>query len=158
MRRGRSRGEASNEGVWFFWSRTSLRKKEGRNKERVSRKLDNPDLALTSHTAGHHPALLKVSAIGGIDAVVAIVSFGHVPHPIERDRLGVGDDRYWFLRSDERARERRDEQTGPAGVGLCVVGVLEPEDVARELDDRVLEPPSGPDQGDTALARVADRT
>mgnify|MGYP002144218914 CR=1 FL=1 len=36
-----------------------------------------------------------------------------------------------------------------------VIGVSDPENVARELDDRVLEPPSRPDEWDTALAGVA---
>src|SRR5438132_13183511 len=43
------------------------------------------------------------------------------------------------------------------GARLGVVGVSEPENVARELDDRVLETASGADEGDAALARVADR-
>jgi hypothetical protein len=38
-----------------------------------------------------------------------------------------------------------------------MVGVLDPEDVARELDDRVLEAPSGSDQRDTPLAGEPDR-
>src|SRR5262245_10759224 len=37
-----------------------------------------------------------------------------------------------------------------------MVGVSEPENVARELDDRVLEAASGPDEGNTALAGVSD--
>jgi len=37
-----------------------------------------------------------------------------------------------------------------------MVGVSVPEDVARELDDRVLETPSGADQRNAALARVAN--
>jgi len=37
-----------------------------------------------------------------------------------------------------------------------VVGVPEPENVARELDDRVLEATSGADERNTALARVAN--
>lgn len=37
-----------------------------------------------------------------------------------------------------------------------MVCVLDPEDVARELDDRVLEATSGPDQRDSALAGEPD--
>jgi hypothetical protein len=36
-----------------------------------------------------------------------------------------------------------------------VVRVLDPEDVARELDDRVLKTSSGPDERDSALAGEA---
>jgi hypothetical protein len=39
---------------------------------------------------------------------------------------------------------------------LAVVRVLDPENVARDLDDRVLEPPSGAHQRNSALTRVAN--
>ncbi len=96
-----SRSEAGNERVWFFWSRTSLRQKEGRYEERVIRKLDNPDFSLAANAAGYHSALLKLTAIGRIDAVVAIVRFGHVLHRVERSCPGAGDDGDWLLCSDE---------------------------------------------------------
>jgi hypothetical protein len=35
--------------------------------------------------------------------------------------------------------------------------MLDPEHIARDLDDRVLESTSSPDQWDTPLARVPDR-
>jgi hypothetical protein len=38
-----------------------------------------------------------------------------------------------------------------------VVGVLKAEDVARELDDRVLKAPSGSDERDPAFAGEPDR-
>jgi len=37
-----------------------------------------------------------------------------------------------------------------------VVRILDTEDVARELDDRVLKAPSGSNQGDASLAREAN--
>jgi len=37
-----------------------------------------------------------------------------------------------------------------------MIGVLEAEDIARELDDRVLEAASGPDERHPALAREPD--
>src|SRR5438132_8963034 len=43
------------------------------------------------------------------------------------------------------------------GARLGVVGVSEPENVARELDDRVLEAASGTDEGNSPFPRVADR-
>jgi hypothetical protein len=39
-----------------------------------------------------------------------------------------------------------------------MVGVLDPEDVARELDDRVLKSSSGPDEREATLARVTNRS
>jgi len=37
-----------------------------------------------------------------------------------------------------------------------MVGILDPEDIARELDDRVLEAASGPDERDPALSGEPD--
>jgi len=39
-----------------------------------------------------------------------------------------------------------------------VIGILEPKDVARELDDRVLKASSSPDERHTSLASVSNRT
>lgn len=58
--------------------------------------------------------------------------------------------------ADERAGERRDDQLQGVRARLGVVGVSDPENVARELDDRVLEAPSGPDERNSPLARVAN--
>ena len=59
---------------------------------------------------------------------------------------GIGQNPYLPFLSNQRARERSDYE--PLGVGIClgVVGVSEPEDVARELDDRVLKAGSGGDE------------
>src|SRR5262245_11402621 len=58
--------------------------------------------------------------------------------------------------ADERACQRGDDEARSLGARLCVVGVSEPENVARELDDRVLEAASGADERHAPLARVAD--
>ncbi len=39
-----------------------------------------------------------------------------------------------------------------------MIGILEPKDVARELDDRVLKATSSPDERYTSLASVSNRT
>jgi hypothetical protein len=67
-----------------------------------------------------------------------------------------GKNPYLPLLSNQRARERGDYE--PLGVGIClgVVGVSEPENVARELDDRVLKAGSGADERDTAFARISN--
>ena len=57
-----------------------------------------------------------------------------------------------MLRADERAGQRRDNESLGIGGALGMIGVLEPEDVARELDDRVLEAPSRADERDPTLA------
>jgi len=69
---------------------------------------------------------------------------------------GTGQNRHSLLLSNERAREWSDDE--PLGIGGClgVVGVSEPENVAREPEDRVLEAGSGRDQGHAAFPRVAD--
>ena len=59
---------------------------------------------------------------------------------------GVNPD-YRLRLPDERARERRDNEPPGTGRRLGVIGVSEPENVARELDDRVLEAASGTDEG-----------
>jgi hypothetical protein len=61
-----------------------------------------------------------------------------------------------LLGADERAGQGSDDEALGLGVRLGVVGVLDPEDVARELDDRVLEATSGADEGYAALACMAN--
>src|SRR5262249_28286991 len=77
--------------------------------------------------------------------------------PIEGSRPCAGLDLDRLLLTHERTDERRDHEPRRPWIGLRVVGVLDPEDVARNLDDCVLEPTSGAGEGHPALAGMADR-
>jgi hypothetical protein len=63
-----------------------------------------------------------------------------------------------LLGARERARELGDDRLISVGLDLCVCGALDPEDVARDLDDRALEAASGSDERHAPLAGEADRS
>ncbi len=155
--RGDGCSVARKERVWAPGGRASLRQEEGGHEEGMGRKLNNSNLSLGSHAADDHPARLKLWAVLGIDAVVTVVAFGDLFNTVEHGRACLGYDGDRLRLADERARKGRDQQARPLRVGLCVIGVLKPKDVARELNDRVLKTSSGPDQRHATLARIADR-
>ena len=123
----------------------------------MPRQLDDPDLSGVARTADEKAPIFQHPVVLRIHAVLAVVVFGHLGAAVERCRQRAGANDYTLLLSDERALERRDDESVRVGAAFSMVGVSEPEDVARELDDRVLEAASGADERNPALARVANR-
>src|SRR5262245_2473562 len=119
-------------------------------------KFDDTDLALGSDPADAQPTVLEAAVVVGVDAVVAVVVLGGLGGAVQpcRQRAGAEDDRVGL--AHERARQGRDHEAVSFRARLSVIGVSDPENVARELDDRVLEATSGADQWYASLARVAD--
>src|SRR5436309_12126689 len=136
-------------------SRAGLRQEQGGDEEGVLRELDDPDLALRAHAAHPKAARLELQPILRVHPVVAVVGLDGLGHAVEPRGARAWDEDDPLRLPHERARQRRDDESRGVGARLSVVGVSVPEDVARELDDRVLEATSGADQRDSALARVA---
>ena len=149
---------ADDERVGVLSGRIGLRQKQRGEKERVGRKLHDTHFPLPPHPADNHPARLQLAAVLGIDAIVAVIAFGRLLRSIEGGRPRIREDGHRLPLPHERTCQRRDDQAPALGIGLCVIGVLEPEDVARELNDRVLKTPSGSDQRYAALACIPNRT
>ena len=150
---GREPGE---ERVGEAGTRASLRQEESGQKEWVAGQLHDPDLAVPTEPAHHHPAGLQAGPVPWVDAVAAVVVLGAGGGTVERGGPRPRQDGHRLFGPHEGAGERDDRETLRARVRLGMVGVLDPENVARELDDRVLEPPSGAHEGHAALASVAD--
>src|SRR5262249_54483054 len=89
--------------------------------------------------------------------VIAVVGLGGSPRSIEDRCTCAGLDVYWLLQPHERTGRRRDHELLGPWIRLRVFGVLDPEDVARDLDDRVLEATSRAGERHPALPRMADR-
>src|SRR5438445_1626238 len=121
------------------------------------RELDDPDLALVAHAAHAKTAGLELQTVVGVHAVAAVIPFGGLGHAIQPRRASARDQDDPLRLPDQRTGQLGDDEPRRVGARLSVVGVSVPEDVARELDDRVLEAPSGADQRDAALTRVANR-
>jgi hypothetical protein len=117
--------------------------------------LHDADLRVAPEAAHHHPGRLQPGSVGGVHAVVTVVVLDARGGAVEGGGSGTGQDGHGLLRFHERAGERGDDEALRSGVRLGVVGVLDPEDVARELDDRVLEATSGSDERHPALPCVA---
>ena len=122
------------------------------------RKLDNTHLTVSTDAACHQAGRFETVAILGIEAVVAVVWLGDFKGAVERRGAGTGNNSDGLQLAYERASQARNHE------GLCplvlvffVVGVLKAEDVARELDDRVLKAPSGSYERDPAFAGEPDR-
>ena len=119
--------------------------------------LDEAHLALVAHAAHPQAAPLEPRAVLRVEPVVAVVVFQRVGPSVEaRGERAVFDPHRMRL-ADERAGERGHHEPVGLRAALFVIGVSDPENVARELDDRVLEATSRPHQRHAALARVADR-
>ena len=121
-------------------------------------KLDNAHLPVDADAARHQPARFEKPAIFGIDAVIAVVGLGDLNSAVEHSGACAGNNCHGLLLAYQRAGQARDNEGVRSLVPvLFVIGVLKPEDVARELDDRVLKPPSGPHERDPAFAGEPDR-
>src|SRR5216117_3525518 len=149
--------EAREERVRPGRRRTGLRQEQGGEEERMIGNLDDPDLALAAQPAYPESAGLEQSVVVRVDTVVAVIVLGRLGNAVERRGAAIGEHEDRLRLPDERARERRDNEPPGTGRRLGVVGVSEPENVARELDDRVLEAASGTDEGNSPFPRVADR-
>src|SRR5712692_8278964 len=126
--------------------RARLREKQRGDEERMLWKLDDPDLALVAHTAYPKTAGLELQAVVGVHAVAAVVPLGGLRHVVEPRGARAGDQDHPLLVPDERTGQLGDDEPRCVGARLGVVGVSVPEDVARELDDRVREAASGADE------------
>lgn len=118
--------------------------------------LDDPELAVLSEATQPEAGLLEGRVIVGIHAVIAAIVLDSGVDTIERGSPRARDDRDRLLRPDKRAGQGRDDKPTRIRAGLGMIGVLESEDVARELDDRVLEAASGSEERHPALAGEPD--
>lgn len=142
----------------MFRRRPRLRDKERREKERVSGKFDYANFAVRAGPADNQSGLFKPFAILGIKSVGAIVGLGDKLDAIQRRGQRAFCDRDRLLLAHKRTGQRCDDKVTAHRVSvLFMTCVLDPEDVARELDDRVLKAPSGADERHATLARKADR-
>jgi hypothetical protein len=135
--------------------RAGLWQEQGCQEEGVIGDLDDPDLTLTADPAHSEPALLEPLPVVGVHPVVAVVVLRDLRGSIESGSLCPREDSHRLALTHQRARQRGDDEPFGIGARLGVVGVPEPENVARELDDRVLEATSGADERNPALSRVA---
>src|SRR5262245_64669971 len=127
------------------------------DEEWMRREFDDPDLPAGSATADDDACVCQVCLAARVQPVVAVVWLRGSHRSIEASCTCAGLDLDLLLLAHERARERRDQESLRLWIGFRVVGVLDPEDVARNLDDCVLEPTSRAGEGYPALAGMAHR-
>lgn len=122
-------------------------------------KLDDADLAVFAGPAHDHTGALELRAVLRVQSIVAVERLGHAGGAaVETSGERTRHDAHRLRLPDERAGQRRDDEPARAGVSiLLMVGVLDPENVARDLDDRVLKAASGSDERDTPFPRIAHR-
>ena len=139
-------------------SRPHLRQEERGDEEGVSGKLDDPKLAVFTEPAQPESSLFESLVVCGVDAVVASIVLESRFGTVESRRPRARNDFHTLLYPNEGAGERGDDEA--LGLWVCpgMIGILEPEDVARELDDRVLKAASGGDERHHSFARETDRS
>ena len=135
---------------------TGLGKEQRRHEEGMVAKFDDPDLAVVPHAAHAQAMRLERVPIGRIHAVVAVKVLDGVIGVIELRRSTARNDSDGLLLPDERARKRRDDEPLGIRIRLGMIGVLDPQDIARELDDRVLKSSSRADERHATLSRISD--
>src|SRR5207244_7695402 len=150
---GDGRSIAHEERVGPGCRRAGLRQEQGGEEERMIGNLDDPDLARAAQPAYPESAGLEQSVVVRVDTVVAVIVLGRLGNAVERRGAGLGEHEDRLRLTDERARERRDNEPPGTGSRRGVAGVSEPENVARELDGRVLEAASGTDEGNSPFPR-----
>ena len=137
-------------------SRAHLGQIQGRDEKRMSGDLGDAKLPVVAETAQAEAGPLQRGVKSRIDPVVAAVVLDRIGTGVQRRRPRAGDEPHPLLLAHERARERCDHEAGRVRAGLGMLGVLDPEDVARELDDRVLKAASGADERHAPLASQSD--
>jgi hypothetical protein len=135
---------------------TGLWKKQRRHEEGMVAKFDDPDLAVVPYAAHAQAMLFERVPICRVHTVVAVKVLGGALGVIELRRSTARDDSDGLLLPDERARKRRDDEPLGIRIRLRVIGVLDPQDIARELDDRALKPSSRADERHATLSRISD--
>ena len=135
---------------------TGLWKEQRRHEEGMVAKLDDPDLVVSPHAAHAQAMLFERVPICRVDAVVAVKVLDGAIGVIELRRSAARYDSDGLLLPDERARKRRDDEPLGIRIRLRMIGVLDPQDIARELDDRVLKPSSRADERHPTLSRISD--
>ena len=124
----------------------------------MSGKLDDTELAVLTEPTEPEPSLFESLVICRVDAVVASVVLESRFGTVECGSPRARNDFYRLLYPNQGAAEGGDDEV--LGLWVCpgMIGILEPEDVARELDDRVLKAASGGDERHHSFARETDRS
>jgi hypothetical protein len=135
---------------------TGLWKEQRRHEEGMVAKFDDPDLAVAPYAAHAQAMLFERVPIYRVNAVVAVEVLDGAIGVIELRRSAARYDSDGLLLPDKRARERRDDEPLGIRIRLGMIGVLDPQDIARELDDRVLKPSSRADERHATLSRISD--
>jgi hypothetical protein len=135
---------------------TGLWKEQRRHEEGMVAKLDDPDLAVGPYAAHAQAMRFESVPIRRVNPVVAVKVLDGAFCVIELRRSAARYDRDDLLLPDERARKRRDDEPLGIRIRLGMISVLDPQDIARELDDRVLKPSSRADERHATLSRISD--
>src|SRR5712691_12615870 len=118
---GDGRSIAHEQTVGRGCGRTGLRQEQGGEEERMIGNLDDPDLARAPQPAHPKSAGLKQSVVVRVDTVVAVIVLGRLGNAVERRGAGLGEHEDRLRLPDERARERRDDESPGTG---CRLGAL----------------------------------
>jgi hypothetical protein len=135
-----------------------LGQEERGDEEGVSGKLDDSKLAVLTEPTEPQPRPFESLVIGRVDAVVASVVLESRVGTVEGGSPRARNDLHRLLYPNQRAAERGDDEVLGSWVCPGMIGILDSEDVARELDDRVLKAASGADERHPSFAREADRS
>jgi hypothetical protein len=123
----------------------------------MGRQFNDASLTVVAKSAHREAGSFERQMILAIDAIVTAKVLDRQIDAIDRSSPCAPNDLDPLFQADQGARQCRDDEALAIGIRFGVVGVLDPEDIARELDDRVLEAASGPDERHPALAGKSDR-
>jgi hypothetical protein len=149
-------GKSPQEGMRMAETGAQLRHEERREEERMIREFDDANLTVVVEARRLEAGALERRKILGVQPVTAAIGLDHRRGPVERGGPAVRHDGDRLVQAHQGAGQLGDDKPVGAGADLAVVGILEPKDVARELEDRVLEATSGADQRHAAFASEAD--
>lgn len=153
--------KSTNQRVKHAFERSTLRLKQGREKEGMSAQLDRPDFAVVIvrgyEKAGRSGVVQEKVLIRRIEAVTTVIPLFCPVHSVDLPGPRAGSEMYRTSLLNQGTAERGDDLNRGARLGFGVTGFHEAEDFASVFEQGMLEPAAGAEKRDGASPRVSDR-
>ena len=140
--------------------RLQLRLEQRRDEEGMARQLHHARVAAIVLADDVQSGVLDRVPELRIETVIAVIPLDDAPATVNRRRATGRIEKHGSRFTDERAAERRDDRCGRVGIRFGVIGVANAGDVARILEDRVLESAANTEKrkpGETRMTHSGER-
>jgi hypothetical protein len=134
-----------------------LGEKQGGHKEAVGGEFDQSHFSRSIYPGDFEPSMADALSICRIETVVACELLGHCDVSIRPVREGLWQNRDGLGGADQRTGQLAYHQARSLRGGFFVFCIVDREYIARILDQSMLKPSSGPNEGPALFTREPDR-